>query len=73
MNTNQTLFPTSFLEDRISTISTASKVVYSADTNKTYNDIFSTMSQFLREETHLVREHRLNMRRLYPSLYGRGK
>jgi len=73
MNTVNLLFPTTFLEERPSTKSRINTVVYSADTNNTHSDVLSAMSEFLTVETSLIKEHRQNMRSLYPSLYVRGK
>lgn len=73
MSTSQILFPTSYMERRVSTQSLESVVVYTAETKKTYNDIFSSMADFMKSEITLIKEHKEQMRTLYPSLYARGK
>ncbi len=73
MSINTNLFPTSYMETRLSTQSPESVVVYRAETNKTYDDIFSTMADFLKSEITLIKDHQEKMESLYPLLYARGK
>ncbi len=68
MTYTNNLFPVAYMEERPATQSDAVKVVFSADTGKTYDDLFLKMSSFLKEEIDLISSHREEMRNKYPEL-----